>query len=284
MKTRNRFRNLFGIDAKTATQITMAQKSCVILASAVGLICFSWAPMSFAQSRANSDYCASTGRIIAFLVDVTTPYDETDKNIIVRTAEGILSSVRGGDKLIIRTIADSHVHSERLIERCIPYCPETSTFGHMFKCSDGLIRTDSQLVRSEIIEVLRQRLSKFEELQYSDIVRTVSAVATEAAKPDRPFILYIYSDLIENSDYFSSRYLFSYSIPRLIYGLQYYKQIANLKDAEVHVTGVGRAGTSDRRPLSVTELNKLIDFWRAYFKQCGAKEIEIAQDRIENKK
>jgi hypothetical protein len=234
-----------------------------------------WTTAALGQANENRRYCKTDGRIVVFLVDITTPYDQTDKNAIVRTTDQILGSLTGGDKIVIRTISDSHTHSEQLVERCLPYCAAEGPFDRLFKCSDGLIRTDKETVHADIIKSLRERLAKFEETRYSDIVRTIFLAAKENALEGRQFSLYIYSDLIENSDFLPGRQLFSSPAQRLISGLQKSKLIAPLKNADVHVAGVGRAGTKDRRPLTVPELQKVTDFWKAYFEESGAKLIAI---------
>src|SRR5262245_10017925 len=85
-------------------------------------------------------------------------------------------------------------------------------------------------------------------------------------------------DRLENSDYLSGRKLFSTSVPQLIAMLQKDKLIPSLKDADVHVAGVGRGATKDRRPLTVAEQRKVTDFWSAYFKLSGAESIDIGQN------
>lgn len=245
---------------------------CVVLLFAL------WCAAPSDAQAGNEAYCSATAGIVVFAVDVTTPYDQTDRGVIISMTDKILGALRGGDKLIIRTIADSHTRSERLIERCMPYCAADGSFGKFFKCSDGVIRTDTERVRAEIISSLRARLTRFEELKYSDIVRTIHTITAEEVREGRHFYLYVYSDLIENSDYFSPRYLFSYPTVKLISGLHHYKLIASLRGAEVVVSGIGRWDSRDRRPLNVAELNKLTDFWRAYFQESGAQKISISQN------
>jgi hypothetical protein len=233
-----------------------------------------------AQPRDNKDYCRGGGRLVLLLIDITTPYDQTDKNAIVQMTDRVLTSIEGGDRLIVRTIADSHTRSERLAERCIPHCPASSMWKRMLNCSDGVIRTDFEAVRAEVIAAMRNRLATFHELPYSDIVRTISSVLQEERRDIGELSLYVYSDLIENSDYFPSKYLFSYNLQRLIFGLHHYKLIPDLKGARVQVAGFGRAGTSDRRPLKVDEINKLREFWTGFFKEAGAASISISQNPI----
>jgi len=241
------------------------------------LLSFCLTGTAIAQTGDNRSYCKSDVRIALFLVDITTPYDQTDKDLIVKATDKILASLTGGEKVIIRTITDSVTRSEQLVERCIPFCAAEG-LGRLFLCNDGQIRTDRESVYEDIVGALRQRLSKFEEKRHSDIVRTVLLAAKEDAVNGHKLSLYIYSDLIENSDYLSGRKLFSTSVPQLIAMLQKDKLIPSLKDADVHVAGVGRGATKDRRPLTVAEQRKVTDFWSAYFKLSGAESIDVGQN------
>ena len=112
----------------------------------------------------------------------------------------------------------------------------------MLNCSDGVIRTDFEAVRAEVIAAMRNKLATFDELSYSDIVRTIFSVLQEERRELGAVSLYVYSDLIENSDYFPSKYLFSYNLQRSIFGLQHYKLIPDLKGATVQVGGPGWHG------------------------------------------
>src|ERR1700746_2605439 len=123
---------------------------------------------AIAQTSDNRSYCKSDGRIALFLVDITTPYDQTDKDIIVKAIDRILASLNGGEKIIIRTITDSRTHSEQLIERCIPYCAAEG-FSRIFLCNDGAIRTDREGVYADIVESLKQRLPQLVEKADRDI-------------------------------------------------------------------------------------------------------------------
>ena len=51
------------------------------------LLGFSLIGTAVAQTGDNRNYCKSDGRIALFLVDVTTPYDQTDKDLIVRATD-----------------------------------------------------------------------------------------------------------------------------------------------------------------------------------------------------
>src|SRR5260370_2618011 len=118
----------------------------------------------------------------------------------------------------------------------MPYCAGEGV-SRIFLCNDGAIRTDREGVYTDIVESLRQRLAKFEETRHSDIVRTVVLAAKEDAVEGRPLSLYIYSDLIENSDYLPGRKFFSTSVDRLIIQLRKDKLIAPLNNPNVQPPG-----------------------------------------------
>jgi hypothetical protein len=231
-----------------------------------------------AAQDASSQYCSKTGKTVLFLVDITTPYDATDKSEIIESVDALYATLQGGDRLIVRTIADSYTHSQRLIDRCVPYCDSGNAVSRFFECNDGLIRRDNQQLRDRLIGTLRSKLANFHELPYSDIVRTLVAVAREDLRPATKSRIFMFSDLIENSDELPGRDLFTVSNDILLESLQRDDLIAPLTGAEVKVSGVGRAGTPGRRPLTVEELNKLRDFWNEYFKRAGAASVSISQN------
>lgn len=231
-----------------------------------------------AQGRTNHDYCSKSGQVRLFLVDITTQYDQTDKDSIVGMIDKVLSESAGGDLIVVRTIADSYTKSERLIERCVPQCPVQGFVNRLFKCSDGLIRTDTIAVRANILQVLKARLETFDELKFSDIIRTVDNDVKEESRDGQLLDLYLYSDLIENSDdLISEKKFFKYPIPFLVSALGRFGLIAPLPKSQVEVAGVGRADTTDRRPLTITEQNFLKGFWEAYFKAGGASKVSISE-------
>src|SRR5260370_40046107 len=121
----------------------------------------------------------------------------------------------------------------------MPYCAAEG-FSRIFLCNDGAIRTDREGVYTDIVESLRQRLAKFEETRHSDIVRTVVLAAKEDAVEGRPLSLYIYSGLIENSDYLPGRKFFSTPVDRLISQLGIDELIEPHKNTNVQSAGVGR--------------------------------------------
>jgi hypothetical protein len=226
------------------------------------------------------DYCRDDGKLVLFLVDTTTPYDEIDKAVVVETVNKAFLALKGGDRFVVRTITDSHARSERLFERCLPLCEGGGAVDRFFFCNDGLIRSDTERLRNDMVRALKEKLSRFTELQHSDILRTIDAVATEEIGGDENAELYVFSDLIENSDEISGYELFNTGNQALLSRLKRDKLIPDLRGTDIRVAGIGRAGTPDRRPLSVGELNKLVEFWSAYFEAASAAKIEIGQNLV----
>jgi hypothetical protein len=52
-------------------------------------------------------YCPPSAKRVLLLVDITTPYDTQDKQILVDGLQSIVGKLGDGDRIVIRTIADS---------------------------------------------------------------------------------------------------------------------------------------------------------------------------------
>jgi hypothetical protein len=236
-----------------------------------------------AKPLSNKDYCADDGTNVMFVIDVTTEYDPKDKELLVRAVGDIFDSLAGGERIVIRSITSSFSTSDRLIDRCIPTCLAKGLLDRWLNCSDGLIVSDSRRVKQEIVQSLRRRLENFTELARSDIIRTIAQVSREEAKRDRRQILYVLSDLIENSEKITARIFFETDNDRLMRYLRKYDLIASLEGVEVRAFGVGRGSTQDRLPLAVNQHKKLLDFWHLYFREAKAGSVEISQNMIEHR-
>lgn len=234
-----------------------------------------------AQPKKNKDYCATDGANLVFAIDTTTPYDAKDKDLLVRAVGEIFETMHGGDRVVIRTISESFSTSERLIDRCVPRCEAKNMWDDIWKCNQGLVVNDTKKIKQEVIRSLSVRLSNFKEQPRSDIIRTLSNLSREEAQRGGRRVLYVFSDLIENSDYISGKTFFTTETRRLILYLKKYGLLSSLDGVEVHVFGVGRDGTSARAPLTVPALRKIMDFWNAYFQASKARSIEISPNIID---
>ncbi len=128
-----------------------------------------------AQAIDWNGYCSPSAKRVLLLVDITTPYDTQDKQILVDGLQSIVGKLGDGDRIVIRTIADSYTHTEKLIDRCMPYCPPMSFWDELFSnCTGGLILNHKRTLIAEIRASVRGRLDQFKELEHSEIVGTIA--------------------------------------------------------------------------------------------------------------
>lgn len=241
-----------------------------------------WPLVAAGQSPSNKDFCAANGTNLMFAIDTTTPYDARDQEILVRAIGNMLESLKGGDRLVIRTITESFSTSEQLIQRCVPRCSAEGTLDRLLRCNQGIIVNETKKVKRETVEALRAGLANVKQRPHSDIVQTLAFLSREEVQHGGNRILYVFSDMIENSTHLPGRVFFSADNKRLINQLKRSNLIASLQDVDVRVFGVGRDGTTKRGPLPVGSLQKLLEFWNLYFKAALARSIEISPNMIEH--
>ena len=56
-------------------------------------------------------YCSPSAKRVLLLVDITTPYDTQDKQILVDGLQSIVGKLGDGDRIVIRTIAYRPLHA-----------------------------------------------------------------------------------------------------------------------------------------------------------------------------
>lgn len=252
------------------------------LAGAATVILCLWATAQGAagQPKQNSDYCDEAGANLLFVIDTTTSYDEKDRELLLRAVGEMFEILHGGERIIVRTITDSFSTSHRVVERCIPRCASKSLLDEWFNCNQGLIVNETKKAKRDIVEALRSHLSTVTPRGRSDIARTLANIAREDARGGGQNILYVFSDMIENSDHVPGRLFFSVDNKRLLAHMKKFDLVASLKGAEVHVFGFGRDGTEARQPLQVGTQQKLSAFWRMYFTSAGANLVEMGQNIV----
>jgi hypothetical protein len=234
-----------------------------------------------AQAIDWNGYCSPSAKRVLLLVDITTPYDNQDKQILVDGLQSIVGKLGDGDRIVIRTIADSYTHTEKLIDRCMPYCPPMSFWDELFSnCTGGLILNHKRTLIAEIRAAVRGRLDQFKELEHSEIVSTITQSAKEVLSPEQGAEVYIFSDLIENSEYIPGGAFREEPNAALIARIEADNFLPNLQGAAVKIFGVGRGGGEERTPLSVPRLNKLLDFWNTLFERSGAAPVTISQNLV----
>ena len=224
-------------------------------------------------------YCAPDGRDVLLFLDVTTPYDAQDKTILVDGLQRIVADLKGGDRIVIRTIGDSATHSERLIDRCIPYCPPKGFWEDLFSdCTGGLILNHKRILIREMRDKTRERLDNFRELEFSDLVTTVALVSREELTAGKEAEMFLFSDLIENSPFMPGGEFLKLPNDELLTRVRENQLVPELRGAKVHVFGVGRSGTAERTALPIERLNKIMEFWTTLLKEGGSASVSINQN------
>jgi hypothetical protein len=237
------------------------------IASAFNELC----DTSHAQATLDARFCSNTApNVIAFL-DVTTPYDEADKTSLVDGISRIFEALEDGSRLSIRTIEDESTASDRLVDLCIPYCESKGFLDDLLStCTEGVVINERKHRRQQISAALFETTRDRAELPHSAIIRTIAMVAAEEFAEGRENRIYVFSDMIENSDYLSGKDFSRKPNDALIAQLEQDRLIPKLGGATVKVFGVGRGGSAARAALSQERLNKLQDFWTRFFTAAGA--------------
>jgi hypothetical protein len=219
-----------------------------------------------------SKYCSDKADNVVVYIDRTTPYDDIDKKDLIDGVSRLFETLKGGDRFSIRTIADNFAASTNLLDECLPVCHAGGLFGDLFSgCTEGVVINDTKHLRQAVVQQLKDILTNFVELPNSEIIRTLGLSAPSELRPGRPNRFYIFTDLIENSQYLPGKEFLTTKNSVLLKRIAKDGLVPDLHGAAVGVFGVGRSGNAgDRRPLDQALLEKLLDFWQHYFGAAGA--------------
>ncbi len=213
-----------------------------------------------------SRYCQDAAANVVIYIDKTTPYDEIDKKALVDGIGRLFESLEGGERFTMRTIAESFTNSATLIDECIPACTCSGLLCDLFsECTEGMVINDRKKLRETVVLQLRALLDNFVELPNSEIVRTIGLSTPAELRANTENRLYLFTDLIENSLYLPGKQFFSEPNAELLDQVESDGLVPDLANATVRVFGVGRGGTTERRPLDQEVLQKLLGFWQGYF-------------------
>ena len=234
-------------------------------------------PMLLAAAGAvagtTSKYCSDKADNVVVYIDRTTPYDDIDKKDLVDGVSRLFETLKGGERFSMRTIADNFTASTNLLDECLPVCQAGGLFGDLFSgCTEGVVINDKKHLKQAVVQRLNDLLTNFVELPNSEIVRTLGLTAPSELRPGRTNRFYIFTDLIENSQYLPGKEFFTTKNDVLLSHVAKDGLVPDLQGATVRIFGVGRGGDpGDRHPLNQALLEKLLDFWQRYFEAAHAK-------------
>lgn len=222
------------------------------------------------------DSCAPDAATNFILLDVTTKYDDIDRQVLTTSLGKILDTVAGGDRLYIATIEDRFSHSRRLIEACVPYCPPLSVLQQMFSsCTEGALAQKRKELATTLRAALTNVLDSSSELPTSDILRTLYYNIGELEGGAAKLNLFVFSDMLENSDLLTTRTFFSLKPATFVRRVKAANVLPAMPGANVRVFGVGRSYKADRPDLSAPEMAKLDALWQQYFEAAGATRVTL---------
>jgi len=236
------------------------------------LAAFAFAVLAVSASpvQAEQDYCRFGSRSVLFLVDVTSPYDDTNRRVVVESLGGVLNSLASGDRLVMATIERHYSETRRVFNACLPGCPPSSN--PLFSsCSGALARRDRQGFEGRLAAAIRPLAANARNLPNSDITGTV-AQETRSPLGGRPYSqVYIYSDMLENSQALAWARLRAMEPAAAIGIVRSNNLIPSVHNAEVRIAGFGRLHNVPHDPLPAGADMRLREFWRLYFEAGGAR-------------
>lgn len=223
------------------------------------------------------DSCAAGAATTFILLDVTTRYDDIDRQVLTASLGKVLDGVEGGERLYIATVEDRFTHSRRLVEACVPYCPPLSFLQQMFSsCTEGMLAERRKELAATLRAALAGVLDGSAEQPASDILRTIyyNVSELEGGAAGR-LNLFVFSDMLENSELLATRAFFALKPDAFVRRVRAAGVLPAMPGADVRVFGVGRSSKAARPDLSAPEMAKLDALWQAYFEAAGATRVSL---------
>jgi hypothetical protein len=245
----------------------------ILFAASLCVAIFSFAGCSQAQQRAN--YCTYGDQSSLFVIDRTTPYDETDRRVLAESAGALVDQLGVGDRLVVVTIAAHYSASERVFNACRPGCPETrNPLGDIVTgCASMIALRDERDFRRRLIQALRPLTTNTVNDRGSDITGTLARV-TQSPPDGRPFAtVSIFSDMLENSQALQWGLFSSQGEAQSMATVERYRLLPSVRGADVRIVGFGRMHNEARSPLPPELDQRLRDFWTTYFRRGGARDV-----------
>ncbi len=238
----------------------------ILLAALVGLCALALLEPD-AHAERGVDYCAFGQQSSLFLIDRTTPYDETDRRVVIDSIGSVVEGLGPGDRITVATIGAHYSTSERVIDECKPGCPANAgPLGNFFGgCRTVIAMRDDQNFRTRLVRSIRPLTVTQQEAANSDITGTI-AQWTRRPPSGRPYTrVYVFSDMLENSQALPWRTFRDIAPAEALSIAQRYGLTPSVAGAEVRIVGFGRLHDPGRPPLSADLDLRLRTFWIDYF-------------------
>tara|TARA_R110000782_G_scaffold140955_2_gene233616 strand:- start:2711 stop:3484 length:774 start_codon:yes stop_codon:yes gene_type:complete len=217
-------------------------------------------------------YCAFGQTSSLFLIDQTTPYDDTDRAVITESIGTVVDQLGPGDRIVLATIGEHYTQSSRLINACKPGCPEGqgALDSMMGGCSSMKALADERQFMGQLAQTLAPAVQGSASADHSAIMSTI-AQWTQAPPGGQPFAhVYIFSDMLENSQAVPWSEFRSMEPDAAMALAEKFRYLPAVQGADVRIVGFGRSHNPGRPPLDPELDARLRGFWTDYFRAGGA--------------
>lgn len=235
--------------------------------------------LASACSSADShiDYCAFGDESSLLVIDRTTPYDETDRRVLLESAGATVDRLGVGDRLVVVTIGAHYSMSNSVFSGCRPGCPQSaSPLGDLAgSCSAVIARRDERAFRARLIAALRPLMNNTNDDSGSDITGTLAQMTRRPPGGRAYAAINIYSDMLENSQPLPWRDFVANAPEHSLAIARQYDLLPSANGASVRIVGFGRLHDALRSPLRPDVDQRLRAFWRQYFTAGGAADVSF---------
>ena len=238
--------------------------------------------LAMASSNAmavKQDYCSQgNDKVILFLIDRTSAFDENDKSSFANGVESLLKQLNTGDRLIIHTLTEDFSGSKKIFDACRPGCRDQGLMSGLFsQCRGSVAKVDERRYMRDMLTSVQPMISKQEKYPNSEIIETIAFMMQEYEKYS-PARLVIFSDMIEHSRLAKFGYLKEEAIPQLLEKLDSLDLIRPMSGVAVDVFGFGRDHTAQRQGLNALQKRNIEEFWQQYFSRARAAGLHLGRD------
>lgn len=216
-----------------------------------------------------ASYCSYRSALVVLLADITTRYDDFDREQIVGVVDELLRRLRHGERVVVRTIEDTFENSRILFDACTPGCPSEGALKDlMSSCRPALARSQHLQFKQALTSAMSEVYKNSVERNQTDLLNTLRFHMSFARAYEQKE-LWFFSDMLENR---SIRILREKAtVDRLITRAVKQNLMVDLSGFQVRIYGMARTDHPDsRRRLPKAEYDKVVGFWRAYIIRNGA--------------
>lgn len=235
-------------------------------------------PAAIAQNNnegAARSYCRQPDQAILVLLDRTTAYDQLDNKTLELGLDATVSGLDVGNRIIVRTITDDPFRAAEIFDGCMPGCKH-DTWWEPAICNGFRAKQQQAEFHGLVADSVRWIPERSEAYSHSAIFATIAAVSQDY-RDARVRRLVIFSDLLENSSYASTKAVLQEHPDRIVKRLVSSGIIPWVRNVTVTIYGVGRSDAPDRHGLTFGERKNLEAAWTDWFKAGGAKSVQIYQ-------